>query len=99
MIRMHAQFRVRAGEEVLARSLIGDFLIAIRERESGTRLYESFVDHGGRDFVHVMEFKDPAALQAHKDAPHTRAFTQALYPLCEAEPTFVRLELFDSNRR
>ena len=99
MIRVHAHFRVRPDQEIRARSLIGDFLISIREKESETRLYESFVQEDGCTFVHIMEFQSPAAEEAHRNAPHTEKFVAELYPLCESEPEFVRLQLFDSNRR
>lgn len=99
MIRIHVQFRVRADQEINARSVIGDFLIAIREEESETRLYESFVAQDGRSFVHVIEFQNPAAQEAHRNAAHTKRFVEALYPLCESEPVFTQLYLFDSNRR
>lgn len=99
MRRVHVHFRVKPGGEIRARAAIGDFLMAVREKEDRTRLYESFVAHDGRSFVHVMEFDDPAAQEAHRQAEHTRLFVQTLYPLCEEDPVFTELELFDSNRR
>lgn len=59
--------------------------------EPGTLRYESWrsVEHPN-EFLHVIEFADEAAEQAHGSSDAVRAFTDVLYPTCEEPPRFDR---------
>lgn len=90
MIRRLAEYRVREGEVGEALDAIREFVEAIARVEPETG-YHAFRRQDGRDFVHLMTFKDQDASSAHATAAHTRAFVARLRPLCEKEPSFTDL--------
>lgn len=57
--------------------------------EPGTLLYVSWRSElRPHEFLHVMSFADAKAEQAHASSDAVHAFTEVLYPLCLAPPTF-----------
>lgn len=89
MIRKMAQFKVHADKVDEALEAIETFITAIRANEPGVDAYDSLQMKDGVHFVHLMEFDDEAAEDAHRVAEHTKEFVRTLYPLCEEEPVFT----------
>ena len=48
-------------------------------------------------YISVIRADDPAADDRHRDAPGTKAFVQALYPLLIGEVEFTQYELVTSS--
>jgi quinol monooxygenase YgiN len=87
-IRMTARFTVREGAVDAALDAIRTFL-ARTGTEPGTIRYESWrSQERRREFLHVMEFADEPARDAHASSPAVEAFTSSLYPLCEEPVSF-----------
>ena len=87
-----ARFRVKSDHVAAAAVLIERFVAAIEREEPGTSRYESYRVHGDREHLHLMQFRDAAAQDAHRHTPHVQEFVAALYPLCDEPPTFVDLD-------
>jgi len=87
-----AAFTVKEVELDAALTAIRTF-VRHTKSEPGTRRYESFrsVDRPTA-FFHLMAFTDEEAERAHGSSDAVKAFTDALYPRCEQEPTFERWE-------
>ena len=90
MIRKVARYRIQPAWRSQALEAIEAFVQAIAAHEAHTH-YAAFQEPDGVTFLHLMVFPDAAAEQAHANAPYTRAFVEALYPNCQAEPTFTDL--------
>jgi quinol monooxygenase YgiN len=87
-IRHVARFAVRAEALEEALDAIRTF-VAHTRTEPGTLRYESIqIDERPTEFLHVMEFADAEAEQAHASSEAVEAFTAVLYPLCTIGPTF-----------
>lgn len=87
-----ASFRVKTEELEIALQAIRTFVEHTRT-EPGTLRYESWRSLDRRtDFLHLMEFVDETAERAHASSEAVGAFTDVLYPTCEAPPTFERWE-------
>jgi len=94
-----ARFRVKPDHTADAARIIGDFVAAIDAHERGTALYQSYRVAGATDHLHLMQFVDAAARDAHRATPHVKAFVAALYPLCEEPPVFVDLDQIATTHR
>jgi quinol monooxygenase YgiN len=90
MIRKLAQFKVRPDAADAARRAVAAFVQAVAAHEPQTT-FRAYRAGDGVTFVHFMTFPSPEAERAHQTAPYTRAFVDALYPLCEELPTFTDL--------
>jgi quinol monooxygenase YgiN len=93
MIYKIAEFTVKTDKLSEAQQIIQEFLKAIKEHDAGVERYESFQDHGGNRFFHLMTFADRKAESGHQQASYTLTFLKKLYPLCEKEPVFSSVEL------
>lgn len=98
MIRMLVQYRVKPGAVDEVKQAVTDFVDGIRKHEPDT-IYGSFIGEDERSFVHAMAFSDSAAEKRHRAAAYTEAFVARLYPNCELEPTFMRLQLVRSTKK
>jgi quinol monooxygenase YgiN len=97
-IRMTARFTVRGDGVGPALAAIERF-VAHTRTEPGTLRYESWRSaERPREFVHLMEFADEAAQEAHASSDAVGAFTDVLYPLCEEPPSFDRWEAIGRSR-
>ena len=96
MIRKMATYKVDSGKVETVRAAVTEFVNAIAQHEPASS-YSAYQAEDGVSFVHIMTFPDEAAEQAHRSAPHTEAFVEALYPNCEIPPAFANLELVVST--
>lgn len=92
MICKVARYRIQPAWRSQALQAIETFVEAIAAHEPHTH-YAAYQEPDGLTFLHLMVFPDAAAEQAHAGAPYTQAFVEALYPNCQAEPTFTDLRL------
>ena len=90
MVAKLVRYRVKAEEIDVVEAAVRDFVSAIAEHEPGTS-YWSFRTVAGRSYCHLMQFVDEESELRHQEAPYTRAFVNALYPRCDAGPTFTDL--------
>lgn len=89
MLWLKAKFRVRPDAVHEARQLIEQFTSAVELHEPGCLQYDSWHDtQHGTFFQHTMCFDSQESRVLHREAPYTRAFVEALTPLCERMPTF-----------
>ena len=72
---------------------------AVKKNEPGTLVYEAFQEVDGDSFVHIMTFKDDKAEQVHGSSDYVKKFVRLLYPYCDEEPVFTKLQLVRSNKR
>ncbi|MDZ4256064.1 MAG: hypothetical protein U1C71_00500 [archaeon] len=85
-------YALKKGARAKGDRAIRSFLRAIRSKEKGrTQVYEAFRFPNSFQYVHLMVFKDSPAEKAHREAPHTQKFVDALYPMCLNPPVFTRL--------
>ena len=92
MIHMLVSFKVKEDSIEAAKAAITEFVTEVKKNEKGTILYSSYNAKGDEtNFFHVMTFTGDAAEQIHKSSPYVKTFVQKLYPLCEIEPQFTRL--------
>lgn len=76
-----ARFKVKAERIEHVTALIREFLEHIRREEPGTLSYRCFQEmDNGACFVHLMEFADEAAEEAHSRSPNTVRFAAGLSP-------------------
>ena len=87
-------FTIKPDAVEAVESAIATFLAAIGRKELGrTLLSKSYRQKDNPlAYLHVMTFRDEMAEEAHKEAPHTKAFVEVLYPLCTEAPDFKDLE-------
>lgn len=97
MIYKIAEFTIQPSKLLEAQTVIKEFMAAVKQNEPNVLRYESFQDHGGNRFFHLMAFKDRKAESAHQQASHTLSFVNKLYPLCQKEPVFTTLEILEST--
>lgn len=64
------------------------FLASVRREEPRTK-YHAYRRGNTFAFIHLMEFSDGVAEEAHRSAPYTMQFVETLYPCCEQEPQFT----------
>jgi len=91
------RYRVKKDKVDEAEKAVHAFIHAVQS-EGETSSYEAFREPDGVTFLHFMSFRDDEAERQHREASHTKAFTQALYPLCDEEPVFTELSLIDWTR-
>jgi quinol monooxygenase YgiN len=90
MIRRVAEYTIRDGELEPILVAIACFAAAVRAGEPETR-YEAYRREDTLSFLHIMAFRDETAEHAHRRAPYTTEFVEALYPRCVEEPRFTGL--------
>lgn len=87
-IRKTARFTVTPDGLDQALSAIRNF-VAHTSTEPGTTLYQSWESaERPTEFLHLIEFVDAAAEEAHRSSDQVMAFTETLYPLCLDPPCF-----------
>lgn len=97
MIKKLARYRIRPETAASVRTAINEFIGAIHREEPDT-IYAALAASDGVTFVHAMAFSDAAAEARHRSAPHTRRFTDILYPNCEQQPEFTDLVVIATTR-
>jgi quinol monooxygenase YgiN len=90
MIVKLVRYRVRAEEVEAVEAAVQEFVAAIAEHEPETT-YSTYRAGSSPSYVHFMTFPDAEREHRHRDAPYTKAFTEVLYPRCDAGPTFTDL--------
>ena len=98
MIRKVAEYTVREGAVEAVEAAIGRFVAAVRAAEPRTT-YEAYRRADGRSFLHFMGFESVEAEEAHRQAPYTAAFVDALYPRCIEPPRFTELHAVGGGGR
>jgi quinol monooxygenase YgiN len=83
--RRHAmlEYTARPGTLDELREAAREFVDTSLERESGLSRHEAHVVGTSRQVVHVMTFEDGLAARDHREAKHTRSFTEHLEELAE----------------
>jgi quinol monooxygenase YgiN len=78
-VTVFATFRPIQGHEQQVRSILAD-MVGNTRAEDGNLAYDLYVsDDGGRQVFHLFErYRDQQALQAHRDAPHYKAYRAAI---------------------
>jgi len=89
MIYMMAQYRAKPDQLDHVLEVVKSFLAKVKKNEPYTR-YEVF--HDGTHFMHLMSFRNRHDEEVHRLSPYTRDFVEHLYPNCEDEPKFTRME-------
>lgn len=97
MIKKLAHYRIRPETAADVRAAIDEFVAAVQREEPDT-IYAALVAPDGVSFVHAMAFPDAAAESRHRQAPHTRRFTDVLYPRCEQPPEFTEVAVIATTR-
>jgi quinol monooxygenase YgiN len=92
MIRLMAEYRIKAGTLDVVQTAIKEFVAAIHEAEPEIEYIPYRVGDSDR-FIHLMAFVDEAARERHQQADYTSLFVEALYPNCTELPTFSQLEV------
>lgn len=90
MVTRIAQFRIAPDARADVEAAIRAFVAAIRRMEPDTD-YRAYGLPDGVSYIHFMSFSSDAAEAAHRAAPYTAAFVDALYPRCEEPPRFTSL--------
>lgn len=86
-VQKTARFTVAAGRLPEALAAIRAFVEYTRT-EPGTLVYESWQSaQRPGEFLHLMEFVDADAEQAHATSESVKSFTDSLYPLCAQSPS------------
>lgn len=68
------------------------FVADSRAGEDHLDRHEAYRIEGTRTFVHVLVFEDELAARDHRDAEHTRAFTEAVAENLESGPDIRELD-------
>ena len=92
MICLKTEYKVKSEYVAEVKRAIAEFVAAVHEKESGTKRYEAYVHPDGVSFTHLMAFENKTAEELHRNTPHVKKFVSVLYPVCEHEPVFTRLE-------
>lgn len=61
-------------------------------KEDHLRRHQAYRIEGTRTFVHVLVFEDELAVRDHRNADHTRAFTEAVADHLESGPDIRELD-------
>lgn len=93
-----ARFRVRPDKVMDAKRAIMVLVDAVKKKEAGTLLYESWVEEDGVTFFHLMGFANETAEAEHEASDHVKRFGERLLPLCDAPPAFVGIAKVRSSR-
>ena len=90
MVTRIAQYRIAPTARLEVEAAIRAFVAAVGQREPDTD-YRAYALPDGVSFIHFMSFPTAAAEAAHRAAPYTLAFVEALYPRCEEPPRFTSI--------
>ena|SRR3989344_7931785 len=99
MINIIAQYKVRNDKLEVVKSAINEFVNSIKKNEPDTLVYESFQMPDKISFIHFMSFRDKDAEEKHRNTAHVKKFVELLYPNCDKEPEFTKLDLISSTRK
>ena len=99
MKHVMAKYKAKRDKIGEVREAVAEFVDAVKKNEPGTLVYEAFQEVDGDSFVHIMTFKDDKAEQVHGSSDYVKKFVQLLYPYCDEEPVFTKLQLVRSNKR
>jgi len=90
-------FKVKEDRLDEAKTAINELISNVREKESGTLLYESLqLKNDPTSFINFIIFADKDAHMNHRSAAYVMDFVKKLYSLCNDEPFPIFLENFDS---
>lgn len=98
MIRIFVQYKVKKDKINLIKNAIKDFIQGVKNTEPNTLYYTSYQLENKQKFIHLMTFKDELSEEKHRKSQNTKKFVNVLYPNCEQEPIFYKLNLLASNR-
>jgi quinol monooxygenase YgiN len=98
MLYLKVTYKVKPDQLETVRQIIDEFVAGIRANEP-TTYYEAF-SHPEEPlkFTHFMAFVDEAAQKYHQTAPHTENFVSVLYPNCDEQPVFTKLNLVATTK-
>lgn len=88
MVTKIAEYLVKPDKLETVLPAIKTFVEAVQREEPNTH-YKAYQRGRTFAFVHLMEFPDGVAEEAHKSAPYTMRFVEVVYPCCEQEPQFI----------
>lgn len=95
MIVLHASFPVDPGRRDEALDLV-ETLVEQSNREEGMQEYRAAIDVEDENTIRFFEqYDDAAALEAHNQTEHVRAFQEKLPELLAGEPEVVQFEVGD----
>jgi quinol monooxygenase YgiN len=95
---MTAQWRCQSGEEATVIGALKEFVAAVGQHESGTRIYTALqaIDDPTR-FLTSFVFENEAARQYHQSTEWVKRFTEIIYPLKDGEVVFTEYRLIAST--
>lgn len=93
MIVKIAKYKVKKEKLKEVVAAIQIFVDIVQQDEEGTLRYEAYQEPDETRFIHFMMFKDEAAEKFHKETEYVKEFADILYPLCDEEPEFTKLEV------
>jgi quinol monooxygenase YgiN len=94
MLRIMAEYRIKAGTLEVVQSAIKEFVAAVHESDPETEYISYQVGDSDR-FIHIMVFIDQDARDHHQQADYTARFVEVLYPNCSQLPEFTPLEIVE----
>ena len=95
-----AHYRVNPGAVDKVKAAIAEFVAYVTEHEPGTRIYTAWQQEDDpTKFVHLFEFADEKAHQAHGASAAVRKFEEVYQPELAAGPVvFTDYRQIASNR-
>lgn len=94
MIHQFGYFKVYKQNIDEAKAYITKFINKVTINEVNTRVYTSFQSLDDETkFTHYMIFKDKTAEEYHRNTHWVKEFVKELYPICEEQPRFEKVEL------
>ena len=97
-IYMTAQWQCRSGAEATVAAALREFVTAVGQHESGTRVYTALQDvKDPTRFMTSFVFENESARQFHQSTEWVKRFTGVIYPLNEDEVLFTEYHLVAST--
>lgn len=78
------EITVEPGQHDQVLEAVSSFVDTVRDRETRTRTVEAFAIEGTRTVLVHLVFEDALAARDHREAKHTRAFTDEIADVAEA---------------
>jgi quinol monooxygenase YgiN len=95
---MTAQWQCRRGAEETVAAALREFVSAVGQHETGTRVYTALQDvNEPTRFMTSFVFEDETARQFHQSTEWVKFFTGVIYPLNESEVLFTEYHLVAST--
>ena len=91
MIQKMMKYTISGGNVKKAKAIVAEFIENVRRYEPEIQ-YDAYRIKETNSFVHFLCFPREQAERAHREAPYTGNFFNAIHPFCEEQPVFIDLE-------